>query len=143
MSERKHQLVNIWGDAVDLRELLIGLAIGSAFGYAAYVLAFGALTRYFPAQGEALIKGYALLGGIVGCVVAAVLIGLFVSPKRHVRAADDDATDRTDLLRTLGLDPEEERQALEDASPKLIREMKQLQVYDLFADFARSEREED
>jgi hypothetical protein len=143
LSGREHQLVNIWEDAVDLRELLIGLAIGSAVGYAAYVLAFGALTRYFPDQGEGLIKGYSLLGGIVGCVVAAVLINLFVSPKRHVREADDGATGRTELLRTLGLDPKEERQALEDASPELIREMKQLQVYDLFADFARSEREED
>jgi len=135
--------VYIWEDAVNLRELLIGLAFGSVLGYAFYTLSFEAFTKYLPGQREGVIKGYALLGGIVGCVCAAVVIGLIFKPKRRVRTAEQAPTGRAELLRNLGLDPDEERRALEKASPKLIREMKQLQVYDLFADFSRSRREGD
>ena len=138
MSDDTPQLVNIWDDTVDLRELFIGLACGSTLGFAFYALALRALSRYLPNQPPGVIKGYALLGGILGCVCAAVGVALFVKPKRWLRVSDDGPVDRAGLLRSLAVDPEEERRALAHASPALIREMQQLQIYDLFADFSHA-----
>ena len=131
------RLVNIWEDTVDFRELLIGLAGGSALGFVAYSLSLRAFTAYLPGQAPGLIKGYALMGGIVGCVCAAVIVALLVKPKRNFRHADDGPIDRAALLRGLALDPDEERRALESASPKVIREMQDLQIYDLFVEVSR------
>jgi hypothetical protein len=133
----ERRLVNIWEDTVDFRELLIGLAWGSALGFASYAIALRAFTAYLPAQQPSLIKGYALMGGIVGCVVAASLIAAVVKPKRLLREAADGPIDPAGLVRDLAFDPEEERRALERASPKVIREMQQLQIYDLFAESSR------
>lgn len=143
MSKEQHRLINVWEDTVDLRELLIGLALGSALGFACYRLSFWAFTKYLTGQSSGVIKGYALLGGIAGCVCAAVIVALVFKPKRWLRASDEGPDDRAQLLSGLALDPDEERRALEEGPPKLIREMEQLQIYDLFADFSRSRREAD
>ena len=135
----QQRLVNIWEDTVDLRQLLIGLACGSALGFASYVIAVRAFTAYFPEQTPSLIKGYALMTGIAGCVMAAAIIGTVFKPKRVLRETDQGPIDRSAMIRDLALDPEEERRALDTASPKLIREMQQLQVYDLFADVSRKD----
>jgi hypothetical protein len=93
-----------------------------------------AFTTYFPGQTANLIKGYALMAGIAGCVLAAVLVAMVVKPKRLLRETDQGPIDHVSLLRELALNKDEERLALQTASPKLIREMQQLQIYDLFAD---------
>jgi len=139
MAHDERQLFTIWEDTVDLKELLIGLAAGSALGFTCYKLAFWACTTYLTGVAPGVLKGYALMGGIAGCVVAAVIVGRVVTPKRHFRASEDVPADRAGVLRALGVDPAEERLALERASPKLRREMQQLQIHDLFADYARRE----
>ena len=131
------QLVTIWEDVVDFRQLLIGLACGSAIGFVSYASAFRAFAAGFPDDDPGLIKGYALMAGIAGCVMAAALIATVFKPKRLLRDTDQRPIDRAGLIRDLALDPEEERRALETASPKLIREMQQLQVLDLFSDSSR------
>ena len=133
----EHRLVNIWEDTVDLKELLLGVAWGSALGFAAYALALRAFTAYLPGQQPSLIKGYALMGGIAGCVMAASFIAAAIKPKRSLRETTQGPLDRAGLVRDLALNPEEERRALAAASPRLIREMQQLQIYDLFAETSR------
>lgn len=135
MSTEEHRLVHIWEDTVDLRELLVGLVWGSALGFGCYSVSLAAFTSLVPSQAPDLLKGYALMGGIVGCVIAAVVVALAVKPKRRLLAPDAKPVDHAELLDTLALDPDEERRALQNASPKLIQEMRQLQIYDLFADF--------
>lgn len=139
MAPGEPQLFTIWEDTVDLKALLIGLACGSALGFICYELSLRLCTAYLPGVAPGVIKGYALLGGIVGCVGAAAGVARVVEPKRHLREQEDTVTDRMALLRSLGVDPEEERHALERASPKLIREMQQLQIHDLFVEYARGE----
>ena len=133
----EHRLVNIWEDTVDLKELLLGLACGSAFGFASYAVSLRAFTAYLPGQQPSLIKGYALMAGIAGCVMAASFIAAVLKPKRSLRETTQGPVDRAGLIRDLALNPEEERRALETAPPRLIREMQQLQIYDLFAETSR------
>lgn len=141
MAEDEHRLFYIWEDTVDLKQLLIGLACGGALGFTSYAASFAAFTEHLTSSTPGVIKGYALMGGIVGCVCTAVGLALAVKPKRAFRATAEGPRDRAALIHTLALDPDEERVALEEASPKLIREMQQLQVYDLFVDVSRSQAE--
>ena len=131
------RLVNIWEDTVDLRELLVGMATGAVLGFAAYRFSLGAFTASMPGGAPGLIKGYALMGGIPGCVCPAVVVAMVVKPKRHFTQGDDEPIDRAALVRALALDPDEERRGLETASPKLILEMQDLQIYDLFVEVSR------
>ena len=138
MSESSQRPINVWEDTVGLKELLIGLAGGAALGFVCYVLSLRVLSNYLAGSAAGVVKGYALMGGICGCVAAAVLVARFVKPRRILCESGVAPADRAALLQTLGLDPDEERRALEKASPKLIREMEQLQIHDLFAEFGRS-----
>jgi len=126
------RLVNIWEDTVDLRQLLFGLVFGGALGFAAYAVAIRAVTARFPNQTPNLLKGYALMAGIAGCVAAAVLIAAVIRPKRLLRETVTGPTNQVELLRGLALNLDDERAALDTASPELIREMQQLHIYDLF-----------
>ena len=137
MSDENRRLLSIWEDTVDLRELLIGIAGAAALGFASFIVSWRVFTAQLPNDSAALIKGYALMGGILGCVLAAVIIAVVFKPKRVLRESEGGLTDPAELLVSLGLDPDEERRALETASPKVIREMQQLQIYDLFVDFSR------
>lgn len=137
MPDRDRRLLNIWEDTVDLRELLIGIACGSASGFAAYILSLRFFQAQLPDETPALVKGYGLLGGILGCVVAAVVIAVVFRPKRVLQESEVGPADPGEILAALGLDPEEERAALEQASPKVLREMQQLRIHDAFVDFSR------
>lgn len=143
MSRDERQLFYIWEDTVDLKQLIVALASGSAIGFTSYAASLAAFTRYLTASTPAVIKGYALMAGIAGCVCAAVGVALLVRPKRTFRATDQGPLDRAALIRALAIDPVEERLALQEATPTLIREMQQLQVYDLFVDISRSPAEPD
>ncbi|NQE61660.1 hypothetical protein [Caulobacter sp. RHG1] len=137
MASRERRLLNIWDDTVDLPALLVSVAGGAALGLAAYKLALAALMARQGETAASLIKAYALLGGVGGCVLAAVLVGLVVKPKRIVETAQASAADQIDLLASLGADPDEERRALETTPPKVIAEMQQLKIHDLFVAFSR------
>lgn len=134
----EQRLVNVWEDTVDLRQLLIGLACGSALGFASYAGAIRALTVTFPDQTASLIKAYALMAGIAGCIVAAILVAVIVKPKRVLCETEQGLRDQAALLQELALNLDDERRALEGASPQLIREMQQLQVYDLFTESSQA-----
>ena len=134
---REPRLVNIWEDTVDLTQLLIGIAGGSALGFVSYVAALRAFSTYFPEQPPSLVKGYALMAGIAGCVLTAAVIATVFKPKRRLRETEPGPVERDALVRGLALDPEEERRALETASPDLLREMQELQIHELFAEPVR------
>ena len=129
-------LIVVWEDTVALRHLLIGLLCGGVLGLGCYLVAARSIAAALPGEAAGLVKAYALLGGIGGSLVAAVVLALFVKPKRVFDDSTEGSGDRAALLRQFGADPVEEAEALRRASPRLLREMRQLQVHDLFADYA-------
>jgi hypothetical protein len=120
-----------------LRELLVGLVSGAALGFTGYEFSLSVLAAYLPGQAPALLKGYALMGGIAGCICAAALVAVIVKPKRQFTHGDEAPIDRAALLRALALNPDEECRALETASRQVILEMQALQIYDLFVEASR------
>jgi len=73
--------LEVWGDTVDKRHLLISIILGVGIAVPVYLIAdwlFGML-----ADG-AVGHSYALLVGLAGCIIAAVVAARLFKPKRIV-----------------------------------------------------------
>lgn len=90
------QLLEVWNDTVDPKHLIGGIAIGVGIAVPAYLIAdhlFGA-----PGGDEALGHSYALLIGIVGCILGAVISGLLFKPKRVITTSAADTRNRQEII---------------------------------------------
>lgn len=89
------QLLEVWNDTVDPRHLIGGIAIAVGTAVPAYLIA----DHLFAAGGdEALGHSYALLVGIVGCIVGAVISGLLFKPKRVITTSAADTRSRQEII---------------------------------------------
>ena len=89
VSRRPDQLAEVWGDVVDVVHLRWSVLLGCALGLPSYLLA-ALLFRQF-AQPQ-LARTYALLVGLVACLVAGAICARLFAPKRAlVEEPTDDA----------------------------------------------------
>lgn len=81
------QYTVIWNDAVDLRQLGAAILTCVGIGLPAFLLSRALLSG--GAVPPSLVSGYALLIGLVGCVVGAVICSRLFPPKRVLADSDD------------------------------------------------------
>lgn len=129
----KQSYLTIWGDTVDLKELLIGLFLGAVLGYSSFSGSLWYLKSFHPDIAKGLLAGYALLFGIVGCLVAGVIAAKFFKSKR-IFLEDDSSIDKQSVLLDLTLNLKQESKYLKNVPPDVIEEMRELHVYELFID---------
>jgi hypothetical protein len=130
--DRAHyNLFEVWGDTVDARHLSIALAVGAACSLGAYALALWVLGRIVTDR--QMVHAYAMLGGIAGCLLGGVVSALLFEPKRDVIEETADASFRetavADLVKQYG-----SLGRVEDLSPQIAFELRELGLYDLFRD---------
>lgn len=87
----------VWNDAVDLRQLSWSIGVCVAVGLPAFLVSRAVLSGVLGRP--ALAGGYALLIGLVGCVLGAAVCTRLFPPKRVV--TDDPETDRAAALAEL------------------------------------------
>ncbi|MDR3561342.1 MAG: hypothetical protein P4N59_07880 [Negativicutes bacterium] len=133
MQEQRQGYLTVWGDTVDIKELLIGLILGALVGYGSYVGGLWYLKIFHPGIAKGVLQGYALLFGIGGCLVVGVIAAKVTKAKR-VFVEDDSSIDKQAALLEFNLDLEREAEYLKSVPPDIKKEMHQLQIYDLFAD---------
>lgn len=75
--ENKRQLVEIWGDVVELKSLLILIILSGLFTMGAYFLA--------PSNDKTMQLFYGLAGSVVGFIISSIVI----KPKRIITIKDD------------------------------------------------------
>lgn len=75
--ENKRQLVEIWGDVVELKSLLISIILSGLFTMGAYFLA--------PSNDKTMQLFYGLAGSVVGFIFSSIVI----KPKRIITIKDD------------------------------------------------------
>lgn len=127
------RLVEIWGDTADLGHLAWAIVIGVAVSLTGYLVASRVLANLVSTP--ELARAYAMLAGLGGCVVSGVICAKLFTPKREVvEGAAADPRWREEVLAelagehgTLG--------SVDDLPPSVVREMKELQIYDLFASY--------
>lgn len=130
-STRHDNLFFVWGDTVDLRQLIAGLAAGAVVGYASFAAAESYLFAYHDYLKPGVLMGYALLIGVAGSVFIGALAGTVFTPKRIVREGVP-VRDRASLFRELRTDPAEEARHLASVAPDVIAEMRRLGILELF-----------
>ena len=129
------RLAEVWGDTVDLRHLAWAIAIGTGIS----VLGFYLASRWLATVVESrqLAHVYAMLAGLAGCVIAGVICARAFPPKREVTELDtsNDPEWRREVLEELARQPGG-LGAVQDLPPAVVQELKELKLYELFADKA-------
>jgi len=83
VSNKSRSYVEVSGDTVILNELFFSAVIGIVLTMAGYLIGvnyFSGIENLDPG----LIKGYSLMTGIIGCIIAAVISAKLFKPKRIV-----------------------------------------------------------
>ncbi|WP_298014762.1 hypothetical protein [uncultured Megasphaera sp.] len=125
-------LADIWGDTVDLRDLGKGIIIGIVISLSCYLGAHEIITMQVPDLPTKLISAYSLLFGIGGCVISAVVSANLFKPKRTLNEEAFSEEDRERVLKELNIDTAKEKEELKYADPKVLQEIKDLKLYELF-----------
>lgn len=124
---------DVWGDTVDLKHLAAGLVIGIVLGLTFYIGGLKLITHIFPQVLPNLKAAYALLVGIGGCLLAACISARLFAPKRLLKEGEFSGADRLAVLEELQIDLVKEAEELQHVSEYILDEMKELKLYDLFA----------
>jgi len=129
--EKKQALTEVWGDTVNLKELLVAVLLGIVFTMGFYLVA-----RHFFLQIDSieasLARGYALFVGIAGCLISSVISAKMFKPKRVISEMQQDH-DIEDVLAHAGMTVEDEIDALIKLDPEIIKEMEKFSLYSLLA----------
>ena len=127
----KNQLTEVWGDTVNLRELLIASIIGVVITMGAYLIGRHIFSG-MPDLSAGVAKGYALLVGICGCITSGAISAKLFKPKRVFFESQPDEK-LEDILLAAGITAEEEAAALSIMDPEIIAEMEELELYSLLS----------
>lgn len=120
---------DVWGDTVAINELVISCFIGTILSLGLYIVG----TKIFEkvkGLDPGLQKGYALLVGVGGCILAAIICAKLFKPKREIVRQFEDVNIEH-ILEKNGMTLQEEAQALAEAHPDVIKELEDLQLWAL------------
>ncbi|WP_395318610.1 hypothetical protein [Variovorax sp. UC74_104] len=127
------RLVEIWGDTADLGHLAWSIAIGVAVSLAGYLVASRVLAGTVGTP--ELARAYAMLAGLGGCVVSGLICARLFEPKREVvEGAAADPRWREEVLAELAAE-HGGLGSMDDLPPVVVREMKELEIHELFASY--------
>ena len=134
------KLIEVWGDTVDSRHLLWAIVIGAVISLTAFLVA-----RHFllgvVAQ-PAMAGSYAMLIGLGGCLVAGALCAKLFAPKRVVLEAHNSDPHWRDAAMAELAGEAGGLGKLADLPPEVAAEMREVGLYDLFADYEKKLEEE-
>jgi len=129
--KRLKTLTEVWGDTVNLKELLFAVLLGIVFTMGFYLTA-----RYFFLQIDSLeaslARGYALFVGIAGCLISSVISAKLFKPKRVISEMNQQH-DIEEVLAHAGMSVEDEIDALCKLDPEIVKEMEKFSLYPLLA----------
>lgn len=128
-------LAEVWGDTVDLRHLTWSVMLGVAISVAAFEAGKAVLSSAI--SDAAIVRAYAMLIGLGGCLVAGALSAFLFRPKRVVIDQMVDESDRLHVLKQLA-DEWGDIGLLADLPFSAEAELKELGLYDLFAVYEAS-----
>lgn len=129
----KWRLVEIWGDTADLGHLAWSIAIGLVVSLAGFLVANRVLASTVGTP--ELARAYAMLAGLGGCVLSGLICAWLFTPKREViEGTGADPRWREEVLAELAGE-HGDLGSVADLPPAVVREMKELEIHDLFASY--------
>ena len=126
---RSEQLVEVWGDVVDVRHLRWAVVIGCVLGLPSYLLAVLLFRQLTEPQ---LARAYALLVGLLACLAAGAINARLFPPKRDLVEEPGDDQSRDAAIAELVAESGALR-SLDELPEAARRELRDLGLEDLFA----------
>lgn len=133
------QLVEVWGDTVDLRHLAGSVFLGAGISLGAF-FAGQRLLSAFVAD-AAIARAYAMLVGLAGCLIAGTVCAFLFKPKREVVEHAVDETERMKVLDQLAAESGGLGNVA-DLPPSVRAEMAELGLLDLFVAYEKAHRKD-
>lgn len=130
----KPELFEVWGDTVDGRHLIYSIGIGAIVSLGAFFIAQHLLVGWVDSLQMA--RAYAMLVGIVGCLAGGAISAALFKPKRNVVEHLADPAWRSKILIELQ-NEYGPLGSLTDLPPATIAELREMDLYDLFADYEK------
>ena len=132
-TSQKWSLFEVWGDTADAGHLAWAIVIGLGISLSVFLIA----NRLLAGSGASasLARAYAMLAGLGGCVLSGIICAVLFKPKREViEGGAVDSFWRQEVLEKLaeqygGLG------SVTDLPQAVVQEMKELEIYELFASF--------
>ncbi|MDR5761423.1 hypothetical protein [Caballeronia sp. LZ035] len=140
VASANYQLVEVWGDTVDTRHLAWSVVLGVVISFGAFLIANRILGSTVP--DPAMARAYAMLVGLGGCLLSGAVCARLFKPKREVIEEAHGDAGRQEVLAQLaneagGLG------RVADLPPAVVAEMKELGLYELFAEYEKREDKRD
>lgn len=126
------ELADIWGDTVNLHHLGGAMVIGVLLGFGFFWSGLHLIKAQYPGMQASLQSAIALLVGIAGCLLAAVISAKLFRPKRKLTEQESSADDRQRVLQDLQVDMVQEMADMATMSPEILAEMKELKLETMF-----------
>lgn len=133
------ELVEVWGDTVDLRHLAWSVVLGAGISIGAFFAGERLLSAFVP--DAAIARAYAMLVGLAGCLVSGAVCAVLFKPKREVVEHTVDPAERMKVLDQLAAESGG-LGTLADLSPGARAEMEELGLLELFAAYEREHAHE-
>lgn len=133
-TESSLELVEVWGDTVDLRHLAWSVVLGTGISIGAFFAGQRLLSAFVP--DAAIARAYAMLVGLAGCLVAGMVCAFLFKPKREVVEHAVNPAERMRVLDQLAAESGG-LGTVADLSPAARAEMDELGLLDLFAAYER------
>ena len=130
----KPELFEVWGDTVDGRHLIYSIGIGAIVSLGAFFIAQYLFVGWVDSLQMA--RAYAMLVGIVGCLAGGAISAALFKPKRNVVEHLADPAWRSNILIELQ-NEYGPLGSLTDLPPATIAELREMDLYDLFADYEK------
>lgn len=128
----KPELYEVWGDTVDARHLLYAIVIGAIVSLSSFFTAQHFLLEWVASAQMA--RAYAMLVGIVGCLVGGTISATLFKPKRNVVEHEADPAWRCQVLSDLQ-NEFGDLGRLADLPSQTIKELRDMDLYDLFVEY--------
>lgn len=128
--QRHGPLAELWGDTLDLNHLGKSVVIGGTVSLACFLLADRLLLGIAPTP--QLARTYAMLAGLVGCLIGGAICARLFAPKRTLIEQSANPAWREEAMTELVLETGWTGSAL-DLSAPVARELRELGLYELFA----------
>lgn len=127
----KKDYTEVWGDTVILKELIYSCFIGVIITMSMFLVGSNIFKKFNNIE-PSLAKGYALLVGVAGCILSGFISAKLFKPKRKVEEKFEFENIEI-ILKAAGISIEEEREALANLDPEIIKELEDLELYALLA----------
>jgi hypothetical protein len=133
--------VEVWEDTVSIRDLVYSILLSLVLGFVFYLLCYRIISKVEGID-QNLLKGYSLIGGVIGCILAGIISSIIFKPKRIIEDSTTTSEDILSVIKDHNISLEQEKEFINQLDKETIEELKDAGLYDKIINLVDSERNE-